>query len=117
MNAIRWSICLSFLLLCTMARAASYTLRLEENPTTGYLWSYTMEPQGVLVETASAFETTGRGMAGAPGVRVFTLAPATEGDVVLRFELRRPWEADVPPLDTRTYRLSVSMDGIREQNE
>ena len=69
---------------------------LEENPSTGYSWSYTVEPEGMLREKGSMFVPgeTGEGemMTGVPGKRLYSFEPLADGKVTLTFQYAQAWE-------------------------
>ena len=69
----------------------TFTIQLQENPTTGYSWNLSL-PVGITLSrdeyTPSA---TGEGIVGAGGVRSFTLAADEPGGWNVTAEYRRPW--------------------------
>jgi predicted secreted protein len=68
-------------------------LRIDENPTTGFMWHQVNPlPIGV-VERDSEFSTIGSGV-GAGGRRQFMFLCERAVSVDLEFHLSRPWEAD-----------------------
>ncbi|MFI1726698.1 protease inhibitor I42 family protein [Streptomyces sp. NPDC020489] len=73
-------------------------VKLRENPTTGHLWLITSEASDVLV-AQGAQSSPGEGAApGAAGARTFTFQAQVPGVGLLELHLRRPWQADAPPL-------------------
>ena len=77
------------------------TLDLEENPTTGYSWEYSISDETVLEyvkdeyidPSASAESSEGEEpVVGASGVRRFTFNPLSDGTVTVEFRYSRPWE-------------------------
>lgn len=70
------------------------TLRLPENPATGYRWNITTDP-GLLTldDTYIYSEPSGR-MTGEGGVRFLTLEPKTTGTEHLSAVYKRSWEDD-----------------------
>ena len=84
-------------------RRGRATVRLRENPTTGYRWELAELPAGVRL-TADRYEPdpAGPGVVGGGGEHVFALrAPNREARIVAR--LCRPWEDGA--IETRTVRL------------
>jgi inhibitor of cysteine peptidase len=67
------------------------TVRLKENPTTGYRW--TVESAGGLVPAGDQYEGGGGAM-GAAGVRVLQFHSSGPGSHELRLKNRREWEGD-----------------------
>jgi len=70
------------------------TLVLEENPSTGYLWSYTVEPEGALVCTGADYmpDESSLDADGAGGHRIFTFQSAAAGEALLVLTRRGPDE-------------------------
>ena len=95
------------------SKTADFTVELEENPTTGYRWSYTAEPADILIETGDEYIAPNKtGMVGASGMRVFTFEPQKDGEVTLSFGYLRSWENN-PPVKTRVI-TGVVKDGVFE---
>lgn len=70
------------------------TLRLPENPTTGYRWNITTDPDLLTLDDTYIYpEPSGR-MTGEGGVRFLTLEPKTTGTEHLSAVYKRSWEAD-----------------------
>ena len=83
---------------------------LEENPSTGYTWEYTEEPEGRLELTETRVfegEESEPKMVGAPVTRVWKFTAVKEGEVTLRYIYRRPWETDVEPVDAVEYKINI----------
>lgn len=68
-------------------------IRLEENPTTGYLWEFESPPEGVVRLERSEFRPARGGAIGAAGQREVVLVVLDKGTWRLRMFLRRPWDA------------------------
>ena len=85
------------------------TLEIPENPTTGYSWEYSFsEDSTVLVIEDRYIPAEGNGMAGAGGVHFYKLKGIEEGDTVMTFRYRRPWEKDTEIAETRRLHLHVT---------
>lgn len=116
------------------------SLEFEGNSTTGYSWSYTMAPEGIVREVSSDYrqDRAASGNAGAissgnpgeasPGISgrtgaggrfIFVFEGLTPGETELRFRYSRPWESNTEPLKTEVYVLRVEANGnsIRVQKE
>ena len=89
------------------------TISLEENPTTGYQWSYTVDPEGVLEEKSSEYiEGNSDGeMTGVPGKHEWVFEAVSDGDVNITFVYARSFEPDEEPADSVTYTYNVT-DGV-----
>ncbi len=77
-----------------LRRGDTVTVRLAENPTTGYQW--VLEPAGdaVLALQGSDSVRPSDAAVGGAGERVFTFKAGKAGSATIRLELRRPWEGD-----------------------
>lgn len=101
-------------------------VRLNENPTTGYLWEAQAEPNGILSpigDTYEAQQQASLGAAGAGGVHTWIYSGTLEGTVVLTFRYTRSFEPDEPPasimrftyiVDENLYVTLMGMDGDYE---
>ena len=85
------------------------TVELKGNPTTGYSWDYTMSPEGIVREVSSDYvpDKTDDNVTGSGGKFVFTFEAVSAGEAELVFSYFRPWETDIPALETVTYRAVV----------
>ena len=77
-------------------------ISLDYNAGTGYEWVCTADREGVLEQVDKTTENRAEGgVAGGPLRDTFTFRAQSPGDVVLTFNLVRPWEKDVPPAETQ----------------
>lgn len=69
------------------------TISLNENPTTGYTWSYTLEGTN-LVFSNDSYEPdeAEEGVAGSGGTHDFVFEGTSEGSATLSFTEGQPWE-------------------------
>jgi inhibitor of cysteine peptidase len=80
----------------TLPPGDALVVELPENPTTGYRWE--LAGPGALADRVSSdFDPPPPGLAGAAGVRRFTVHPPAAGSYQVELVLRRPWEQDAPP--------------------
>ena len=81
------------------------TLRLPENPTTGYRWSLD-EHDALALEPAEKpkFEPASPAI-GAGGIRTFTFLAKTVGESSLALSLRRSWER--PTSGQKTFSVKI----------
>ena len=86
-------------------------IELKGNPTTGYVWSYTIEDESV-VSFSEESEYLGKGnVVGAPSMFYYTIHPLAPGETTVTFVYKRPWETT--EADTvKVYRITVSRDRI-----
>ena len=94
----------------------SLTLTLDENPTTGYSWAYTMAPADILALENDAFVNapTSETVVGAGGTHTWTFKVVAGGCVRLTFQYYRPWEAPETAVETRVYAVNVGETGLLE---
>lgn len=98
------------------------TVRLRENPTTGYEWTYEISDEALLKCEKEEYVPDGseKDLVGAGGTYVAVFSPALEGAgaVKLTFRLARDWEAE-QPLQTHTFNLwiyeagTLSVEGVQ----
>ncbi|MGZ4869537.1 MAG: protease inhibitor I42 family protein [Halobacteriota archaeon] len=91
-----------------------YMCTLPGKATSGYKWTYTVEgaPNVVTIAVANIppayLEHEGGPLPIAYSADVqFTVTALTSGDVTIRFQLRRPWEKNKPPIDERVVHVVV----------
>lgn len=82
------------------------TVRLESNPSTGYHWELTAEPDGkVLAVVGSQYEAPAGGAPGAPGIEVWWLRAVGAGTTGFTLDYIGPDGTTVG----KTFLLSVSV--------
>jgi predicted secreted protein len=87
---------------------ADQTIRLPSRSGAGYDWSVEVadgDPDAVAVKQVDP-----EAPSGPPGEspdHVFRLSPLRPGEVVLRFEQRRPWDEAAAPREVRTFDVVV----------
>jgi predicted secreted protein len=68
---------------------------LEENASTGYVWEYVVEPEGIMVEEGKeSFAKTEKKLMGAPKTAAWKFRAESAGFVTLTFNYLRPWEGE-----------------------
>jgi inhibitor of cysteine peptidase len=77
----------------TAAVGDSITLRLSENPSTGYAWKATYSAGLKPLDDEFVSPSASPDVVGAPGVRVFTVEVAANGSQSIEAVCERPWEA------------------------
>ena len=110
---------LSALALCALisgcqkpAEDDSYKITLEGNPTTGYMWFCTADPEGIVDVKSDYIEDEHEpDVVGVGGKYVFTVEGLKEGDVTLTFIYARS-EAGDDLADTREYVLHSDASGV-----
>jgi inhibitor of cysteine peptidase len=92
----------------TLPAGEELSIRLPENPTTGYRWSVNPDSlAGVLTLLDSSYESGGSGV-GAGGVHTFRFAAGAVGTAQVTLSLARPWESAAP---AEQYSVAVTVDG------
>lgn len=87
-----------------------YELRLPGLGAAGYRWSLApgQGDQPVSVRRASVPPPSSPPPPGASADEVFLISASEPGEYRLRFERRRPWEADSPPQQSHTLTLRAA---------
>lgn len=85
------------------------TIVLDENPTTGYGWTYAVSAEGKLREISSEYAQDGgtAGLVGAGGKRTWVFEGVMPGDVTLQFGYARPFEEGVGPVRSVSYFVRI----------
>ncbi len=91
---------------CAGTKPQTAVMKLDANPTTGYEWEVTQEPE--LFEITSEYISSAEDeeIAGAGGTQVYTLKPLQKGTAEVCFTYKRPWEEEAASV--LTYRMKVS---------
>ncbi len=73
-------------------QGSTITVRLEENPTTGYMWNMTTTPGlQIINDTYEPSDMSGT-MVGSGGTRTWEISAAAKGDQKITAVYRRSWE-------------------------
>ena len=90
----------------TMSPGESKTLELESRPSTGYEWTPRNDKyNNITVANKSYIHRSD--VPGAEVMNVFEITAIKKGSCLLHFELRRPWESEKLPAETRSFRIKV----------
>lgn len=85
----------------------SFTISLEENPSTGYSWSYKADPGLTFISEKSVSLKEEPMMVGAPDQKTWTFQAKKAGTYKIQFDYARPWEKDTAPIQSQTYIVHV----------
>jgi predicted secreted protein len=93
----------------TVTVGSEFAVVLEENPSTGYGWTYTMDPPGLAAETAEeSFAAVPEPMPGSPVNTVWKFRADSAGEVVLTYLYYRPWEKPETAIKRMTYTVKIA---------
>lgn len=85
-----------------------FAVTMEANHTTGYSWSLGhVSPEGSIKVLKSSYAPINTGLMGSGGYETWLLKAVNNGNIEMTFVYRRYWEKDVPPYETRTYKITV----------
>lgn len=84
----------SFIVLaaCGKSEPQTMTLSLESNPTTGYSWTATKNPELFTITDEYVENEHEEGLTGVGGQQVFLLLPNEQGTCEITFTYARSWE-------------------------
>ena len=87
-------------------------VKLKGNVTTGYAWTCTISPDGVVRELSNIYtqDEEREPVPGTGGTNVFTFEAIAEGEAEITFSYERDWE-DIPALEEVVYKAIVDADG------
>lgn len=86
----------------------SLSIRLPENPTTGYAWNATVTDGLQIVDTAFTLDAQAANLSGAGGVRNWTVKAVKAGTQRFGAVYVRSWETNVTPADQFNLTVQVS---------
>ncbi|MBE9228823.1 protease inhibitor I42 family protein [Phormidium sp. LEGE 05292] len=92
----------------TLKRGQILTLRLDENPTTGYRWSNPTFNAQVLQLNSDNFNLPSNSAIGGGGQRVFTFQANNSGQVRLQFKKLREWVGDSSTIEQFEVTIQVT---------
>jgi predicted secreted protein len=84
----------------TLRVGEAHELRLHGMASAGYHWSCEVEGGSEVVEVAKRWGDLPPGSVGTSAEEIFTVSARRPGRARLRFDQRRPWEGDEPPVET-----------------
>lgn len=91
-----------------LAVGESATLVLEANPTTGYQWEPSVEPDAAVISIVSdTYVAPDSAAMGAAGSQRIVIKGVAAGTTTLELRYVRPWEADQAPAETASYDITV----------
>jgi len=97
----------------TICVGEEFSIRLQGNPTTGYLWEVAANDPAVLKQKGEIVFVADNDRMGAGGQLIFRFVPRGVGSVRLKLVYRRPWEKEIPPI--KAFEVTVVVkDGIKQ---
>jgi inhibitor of cysteine peptidase len=94
-----------------LAPDQTLVLTLASNPSTGYSWAVAAIDESILQQqgdpTYTASPARDPQVVGAGGTETFRFRALASGQTTLQLIYRRPWEQDVPPIETFTLTATV----------
>ena len=91
----------------TVARGATFAIKLTAQSGTGYTWEVTKVDGAALTQTGKKVTEGTPQTPGAAQREVFHFTAAAQGTARIELALRRPWETDMPP--AKTFHVSVTV--------
>ena len=91
-----------------VAPGQHFTLVLDSNATTGYLWEIISPKESTIIRlVGSEYRKLQTGLIGAGGKEVWIFEATGKGKTEIIFKYIRPWEKDVPPAKTVTFKVNI----------
>lgn len=87
-----------------------FSIQLVSNPSTGYGWRLSSPSDGKVVSLVTntyIHEKTEPRLCGSGGHEIWTFRAAGKGKIEIVMEYLRPWETDVPPIQTKIFNVTV----------
>ncbi len=83
------------------------TIRLKENPSTGYRWKFgELDKKIIEIEGSEYIHPSNKGI-GSGGMRTFTFRAKSLGKTKVQLQLKREWEKDKDPFDQFTLFIHI----------
>ena len=82
-------------------------IALQSNPTTGYTWTLSIEPAGVITTKSKEVIANTSDRVGVGGTTSWLLMANRVGSTTLTFHYQRPWETGVKPTREVMYKFKV----------
>ena len=86
----------------------SFSISIDENPTTGYRWSQKIADESIIKLAKDNYNAPQSGLVGAGGTRVFTYTAVAPGKTTIVLNYERSWEGN--PIKTLTVSVEVAED-------
>jgi len=89
------------------------TITLEENPTTGYVWTLKVGTDNIVMLESDEYipVQTSANVVGSGGKHVWNFKGVSKGETMLTFKYYRPWEKEDTAIETRIFTVIVSEKG------
>ena len=85
-----------------------FGVTLAANATTGYHWELAAPLDTAIVElVGNEYQAPRTDLLGAGGQEIWTFRAVTRGQTVIELKYVRPWEKDVPPVETASFTVIV----------
>ena len=99
-------------------RGDTFTVQLDSNPTTGYLWQLGTPPydEQVMIMRGDKYIQPSEQLCGAPGKRSLSFLAEGSGRTGLRLIYVRPWEKNQPPAKEFSLMVIVK-DGFETESD
>lgn len=94
-----------------VAAGREFAVKLVSNPTTGYGWRLSGPPDGNVVSLVTNTyipEKKAPRICGSGGHEIWTFRAAGVGKAEIIMLYARPWEKDVPPIQTNIFKVIVT---------
>lgn len=93
-----------------------FKISMEGNPTTGYSWECSADPEGIVTIKEKTVYLGESGVLGAPSRFDYTLKAKKDGKTKLTFVYKRSWEEE-KPIDEVVYEIEVRNKSIYVQSD
>lgn len=88
------------------------TVILEENPTTGYTWAYTIDDENIVsLKSDSYKQTDDKNLEGAGGIHQYIFQANNPGTAIITFELGQQWDGGEKASQTKKFEITVGENG------
>lgn len=92
-------------------KSQNLNITLDENPTTGYTWTYKIEDENVAKFVSDEYVAPKGDKAGEGGTHTYEFAGVKKGETTITFTLKRSWEEN-EAAQTKNVTVSVDDDNV-----
>ena len=80
---------------------------LTVNISTGYQWQANFDTELLTLNKVSFKQQIEGNQVGQEQIQLFEFQPLTKAETSIIFQYVKPWEADTPPVNTKTYKITI----------
>lgn len=88
-------------------KGEQFTIKLDENITTGYSWHYKIENEDLISLVENKYLESSSGLIGASGVHKYVFTGKEKGETKIIFKYYRSWEGEDSSVETKEFKIKI----------